>query len=115
MAEVETPGIRFRRASFVPTFSKYAGETCHGVQMHIMDREKADVFAAGLLLLDRIRILYPNAFQWMRPGRDGKYMFDKLLGTDAYRTGKMQADELIRSSRPKVRAFEEKTFRFHLY
>ena len=45
LSELDTPGIHFRRASFVPTFSKHAGQTCHGVQMHILDRDRADVHA----------------------------------------------------------------------
>src|SRR5262249_36094595 len=34
----ELPGVIFRAASFQPTFQKYAGRQCGGVQLHVIDR-----------------------------------------------------------------------------
>ena len=51
MNAMALPGVRFRPCAFTPTFSKYAGSLCRGVQLHLTDREEADAFAAGLLLL----------------------------------------------------------------
>ena len=115
MAEIETPGIHFRRTSFCPTFSKYEGQLCHGVQMHIVDREKADVFAAGLLLLDTIRELAGDRFEFIRWEGDERYSIDKLLGTNAYRTGRMSARELIEASKAPVEAFVRDTMKYRLY
>ena len=115
LSELDTPGIQFRRASFVPTFSKHAGQTCHGVQMHILDRDRADVFAAGLLLCDTIRKMYPEAFRFIQWEGDPCYSIDKLLGTDVYRTGRMTAEELILTSREKVDRFTAETKKYHLY
>ncbi len=33
------PGVVFRELDFVPGYNKHAGEVCHGVEMHITDRE----------------------------------------------------------------------------
>ena len=38
MCSYRLPGVIFRRVSFTPQFNKYAGEVCHGLQLHITDR-----------------------------------------------------------------------------
>ena len=83
--------------------------------MHIVDREKADVFAAGLLLLDTIRELAGDKFQFVHWGDDPRYAIDKLLGTNAYRTGRMSARELIEASKEPVEAFIRDTMKYRLY
>lgn len=115
MADIETPGIRFRRMSFCPTFSKHEGQMCHGVQMHIVDRALADAFSAGLLLMDTIRDMAGDRFEFLHWGDDDRYALDKLLGTDAYRTGRMTARELIESSKEPVEAFVRNTMKYRLY
>src|SRR2546426_2479944 len=32
------PGVAFRPTWFQPTFHKFAGQTCGGIQMHVVDR-----------------------------------------------------------------------------
>ena len=115
MAGIETPGVRFRRASFRPTFSKHQDMLCHGVQMHITDRETADVFSAGLLLLDEIRQLSGDRFRFLSHDGEKTFFIDRLLGTDAYRTGRLSAAELIESSREPVKDFVRNTRKYRLY
>lgn len=109
------PGLHFRRTAFCPTFSKHQGVLCHGVQMHITDREGCDAFAGGLLLMDTIRKMYPDQFAFIRWSDEAPYAVDKLLGTDVYRTGAMTAEELIASSREPVRRFGESVTKYLLY
>lgn len=109
------PGLHFRRTSFCPTFSKHQGEMCHGVQMHILDREACDAFAGGLLLMDTIREMYEDLFEFLCWGESKRYSVDKLLGTDAYRTGRLTAQELIETSREPVRVFGERVKHLLLY
>ena len=59
-------GIVFRECSYTPTFSKYCGEVCHGLQLHIRDRNSIDMYAAGLYLVYVIRNLYPDKFEFTR-------------------------------------------------
>ncbi|MDO5434847.1 MAG: DUF1343 domain-containing protein [Clostridia bacterium] len=115
MREIDTPGIRFRRTSFRPTFSKHAGELCRGVQMHITDREKCDVFAAGLYLLDTIRQLSGDRFEFIRWPNDARYPFDKLFGTSDYRTGKCTPARLTARAAAERDAFEKKIAPYLLY
>lgn len=115
MAEIDTPGIHFRRASFCPTFSKHESLVCHGVQMHILDRDLADPTAAGLLLCEAIRDLYPNQFEMIHWEGEREFAIDKLLGTDAFRTGQKGAEALIREAAAGQDAFGMKTEKYHLY
>lgn len=115
MNALHLPGLHFRRTAFCPTFSKHAGKMCHGVQMHITDRDLCDSFAGGLLLLDVIRQLAPEQFTFIRWTQEAPYAIDKLLGTDVYRTGLLSAEALIEKSHADVRAFGESVQPFLLY
>ncbi|MBQ9251241.1 MAG: DUF1343 domain-containing protein [Clostridia bacterium] len=94
MGEKETTGIHFRPAWFTPTFSKHAGQLCAGVQMHVLNPESADPVAAALMLLDGIRELYPEKLEWVSWTTES-YTIDKLLGTDQYRRGTMDAARFL--------------------
>ena len=113
MAAHPIPGIHFRRASFIPTFSKHRGEVCHGMQMHITDRDAMQPVLGALLLLDAMREQAPDRFEFTS-SKEGKYGIDRLLGTDAYRNG-LSGTELIEEHRPRVDAFVEKAKAFRLY
>ena len=115
MAALDMPGLHFRRASFKPTFSKYQNELCRGVQAHITDREKADVFLGGLKLLETIRDMYPEKLEYLSWGESRIHSLDKLLGTDAFRAGRLTADEVSQTYAPGVAAFSEAVKPFLLY
>jgi len=83
------------------------------VQMHITGRDVADPFAGGLYLLDALRRLHPDCFEWL--GDDRGYHGDRILGTDAYRTGKLDARGLIEHHGPLLAAFREEKKAYHLY
>lgn len=115
MNDLNLPGLRFRRTSFRPTFSKHAGELCHGVQMHVLDRNAADCFAGGLLLLDEIRRQAPEQLEFLQWIPNAPHSIDRLLGTADYRTGRLTARELIERSREPVAAFGERVRAYELY
>ena len=115
MAREDLPGLHFRSVSFCPTFSKHQGPLCHGVQMHITDREACDCSLGGLVLMETIRRLYPDQFSFIKWEGSDLYSVDKLLGTDLFRTGKMTARELIAHFIGPLKRFEENTRRFRLY
>ena len=108
-------GLHFRRTSFCPMFNKHQGALCHGVQMHITDRERSDVFAGGLYLLDTLRDMYPEQVEFLGKNEQGIYTLDRLLGTNAYRTGQCSAKALVEQSREPVRRFGEQTAKYLLY
>jgi uncharacterized protein YbbC (DUF1343 family) len=69
------PGVVFREAWFTPTFSKFQGEVCGGVQLHITDRAAYRPFAVALHIIRTVRGLYPGRFEFH------KDYFDKIMGT----------------------------------
>ena len=115
MARHALPGLHFRSTSFCPTFSKHQGDMCHGVQMHILDREACDCALGGLLLMETIQRMYPDRFRFVQWENSDIYSVDKLLGTDLFRTGKMGARELMDHYREPRRKFEENTMQYRLY
>ena len=109
------PGLYFRGASFCPTFSKHQGVMCHGVQVHITDRENSDVVLGCLLLMETIWEMYPDKVEYLKWGENQIHSLDKLLGTDLFRTGKMNARELIAHFKPAVERFQQDTVKYRLY
>ncbi len=108
------PGLYFRPVYFTPTFSKYAGQQCRGVQMHITDRHAACPVEGGLALLDAIRSLYPDQLTFL-PSGENAFFIDKLLGTDDYRLGRLDGPSLLAAHAPAREAFLEERKPFLLY
>lgn len=77
------PGVAFRPVYFIPTASKSAGETCAGVQVHVMDDRTFRPVLTGVAILAALRALWPSPFQWREGG--GRFAVDRLAGTDRLR------------------------------
>ena len=62
--ELPLPGVRFRPLSFRPTFHKFAGRSCGGVQLHVTDRAAFRPYATGIALIATAHRLAPVEFRW---------------------------------------------------
>ncbi|KEZ52612.1 exo-beta-N-acetylmuramidase NamZ domain-containing protein [Metabacillus indicus] len=69
------PGVKFRAASFTPTFSKHAGKLSHGVEVYVTDREEFDAVPTGLHIIKTVHDMYPEDFEFL-----SNNFFDKLIG-----------------------------------
>lgn len=76
------PGVKFRPNYFIPHYSKHSGKMCHGIQVHILDRNTFVPTTTGLHLLQSLHQLYPKELEWIKFSR---YFIDNLLGTDTVR------------------------------
>jgi uncharacterized protein YbbC (DUF1343 family) len=88
LADEDLPGVRFRPARFTPTFHKWAGRLCGGVQIHVTDRHRFKPFVTGLAVVAAARRLAPRRFAWRRPPYEFERRLlpiDILLGTDRIR------------------------------
>lgn len=79
------PGVMFRAASFVPTFSKFVNEQTNGIQVHITNRNAYDSFKTGLYIVKTIHDMYPDQFQFRTPDSNGISYFDNLVGNGSIR------------------------------
>ncbi|TDL81004.1 exo-beta-N-acetylmuramidase NamZ family protein [Peribacillus frigoritolerans] len=69
------PGVKFRAASFTPTFSKHAGKLSHGIEIYVTDREEFEAVPTGLHIIKTVHDMYPKDFQFLSSN-----FFDKLIG-----------------------------------
>lgn len=72
---IRLPGVKFRAASFTPTFSKHAGKLSHGVEIYITDREEFKPVPTGLHIIKTIQDLYPGDFEFLAANN-----FNLLIG-----------------------------------
>ena len=110
--ELGLPGVIFREAWFTPSFSKFAGETCGGAQLHVTDREAYRPFETALHIVRTIREMYPDEFAFHAD------YFDKVMGTAKVRESLekgLSITEIIRLCEPHLRAFAEARRPYLLY
>ncbi len=90
LADTPLPGVVLREVAFEPTFHKWAGEVCHGFQLHVTDRPAFKPYYTTLALLSVIRRLYPEQFAWRQPPYEyetERLPIDLLTGDAAIREG----------------------------
>lgn len=73
------PGVRFEPTAFTPVSSKYKGQKCKGVKIIITNRDSLEPYWSGVLIINEIYRMYPDAFQWRAQH------FDRLCGTSVIR------------------------------
>jgi len=119
MNALALPGARFRPACFTPVFSKHQGELCSGVQLHVHDRMALRPVAVGVHLIQTIRWLHPDRFEWRplwEPG--GRFPIDLLSGSDALRKqieADVPADEIVAGWEPGLQEFAARREAYLLY
>jgi len=83
--EFKLKGVFFRPLYFTPTFNKFSGQLCGGVQIHVIDREKFKAFKTAVAILLTIKEIYPQINIWREPPYEyefEKLPFDILSGSD---------------------------------
>lgn len=118
MNALELPGLEFRPIYYKPYYSTFQGELCQGVQIHILDYEKARLSEVQFLVVQELMRLWPGKdwFQLCNQKRFG--MFDKVCGTNKIREmfGKRYQWEDIREYWYKdVEAYREASSKYYLY
>ncbi len=74
MNALRLPGVLFRASYFEPTFQKWAGTTCGGAQLHVLDRESFEPYLTGIAIIAAVKALYPESFDWRKP----PYEYEKV-------------------------------------
>jgi uncharacterized protein YbbC (DUF1343 family) len=84
------PGAIFRPAWFLPTFQKWAGRVCGGLQIHVTDPLLYRPYRTTLAILAEIRRLWPDAELWRPPPYEYETVrlpIDLLTGDPRIRVG----------------------------
>ncbi|MFY9607975.1 MAG: DUF1343 domain-containing protein [Blastocatellia bacterium] len=76
LRKTNLPGVVFRPVHFEPTFHKFEGQLCAGVQIHVTNRNAFKSVINGVAIISAIRRLYPNDFVWKQPPYE--YVYDRL-------------------------------------
>ena len=110
------PGVHFRPIHFTPTFSKYTNQECHGVQVHITDRDQFKPVEVGLHLIATARQDHSDRFEFLE--NRGRYFFDLLAGTDELRLKLIRHESptaIVQSWAVEVEQFTERCCPYLLY
>ncbi|KPJ68262.1 hypothetical protein AMJ44_06865 [candidate division WOR-1 bacterium DG_54_3] len=110
--ELNLSGIKFREAWFTPTFSKFKGELCGGVQIHVVDRKVYRSFETSLHIIKTTMAIYPDHFEFHQD------YFDRIMGTAKVREdlekGK-EVKEIVKSYTEQLNSFSEQRKSYLLY
>jgi uncharacterized protein YbbC (DUF1343 family) len=111
-------GIAFRPCHFTPTFDKYQGELCGGVQLHVTERGAFKPVEAGLHMLATCIDLWPQELQWRPPSYSKRLHFDHLAGTDKIRNALIEGisvDDMVKGWGGDLASYIERREGFLLY
>jgi len=121
LKEFRLPGVKFRPLAFKPTFQKYVNTLCHGIQLHVTDRERFKPFKTGVAILKAIHNTYPRDFSWNQPPYEYEEVnlpIDVLAGTDQLRKdieSWKDLDEMEQWWKEENREFEKTRKNYLLY
>lgn len=109
------PGVIFRPVYFKPTFSKFEGEQCSGVQIHILNTKAIQPLATGIELLFTIKQNYEQ-FAFLPPYKEGSRPFiDLLCGDKLYRDESVDIAQMLEQFRQESLEFSKMKQEYHLY
>lgn len=85
------PGVAYRRMSFSPTFDKFTGEICHGLQVHVTDLHRFEPLRTYAEIIRCVARLHPDAFGW----RPGAYEFVEAIPAIDLLAGSSRLREIV--------------------
>ena len=110
------PGVLFRRQYFTPTFAKFQGEVCGGVQVHVIDRKAFLPVHTGYAMLDVIRHTYKDDFKISKPYKEGaNCMLQFETGCNYILEEKYTLDEQFKILDRETEEFKETRKKYLLY
>ena len=113
MNAMRLPGIRFETVAFrvAESANKYPGQLLNGVRFILTDRDAYRPLATSLLMIDLIRRLHPDQFQW------ADSTIERHGGTARLRRAIESGTlpELLREWERDQAAFREKRARYLIY
>lgn len=121
LRDEELPGVALRPAWYQPTFHKFAGQTCGGVQLHVTNREAFQPVRSSLSLLAAVRDQLGTTFDWRREPYEfvsDRLAIDLLFGSDRERLALeagLSPREIARAWEAEEAAFRQRRQEFLIY
>ncbi len=115
------PGVSFRGCVFRPTFQKYAGVSCGGVQIHVLNRNRFEPVTVGVAMVKVAYDMYTESFRWKEPPYEyvyDRHPFDVIAGTTKLREAIEQGstiEAIVDSWQDSLKQFMEVRKRYLLY
>ncbi|MEU4424483.1 DUF1343 domain-containing protein [Actinoplanes sp. NPDC024001] len=109
------PGVEFREAYFTPTFNKFTGVLCAGIEVKVTDQAAFDPIRTAVGMLVEARKV--PAFAWRVDGGT-RYWIDLLTGSTRLRTmidAGASVDEVTGAWAAELAAFERQRRPYLLY
>lgn len=85
-------GIRARAIAFTPTYQKYNGQLCEGIQLHITDRQTFKPVESVVKILAVVAEMYAGKLEFLEYGKLRHPMIDLLAGNDLMRRGLLEGN-----------------------
>lgn len=102
------PGVYFRPQYYTPTFSKYVGELCGGVFVHVTNRETFNTVKTSWVMLNHIRTNYSEHFKVNKPYVEGRpSLFEFEAGSDDVIHNTTSLEEQLRVVEEDSKEFEK--------
>ena len=117
----ELPGCFLRPIVFQPTSGKWAGDSCHGFQIHVTQPENYLPYRTSLTLLQVAMQLYPGQFRYKEPPYEYEFErlpLDLILGDRTVREQLMQGQAIVTMEsgwQQELRAFDGARRNYFLY
>lgn len=109
------PGMGFRAAAFTPEAGAYAGKVVQGVEVYVLDKNKANLAESGYVILQTLRQLYPGLLTFKERGYGLKgYKIDTNLGESSAREN-LPAQEVFSRWQQETTDFSHKVKKYKLY
>ena len=120
-ASLRLPGAVLRPMTFEPTSNKWAGQCCHGFQIHVTHATTYQPYATSLKLLQQILRGHGQDFRWKPPPYEYEYErmpIDLIIGDKKVREGVengQNIDHMIAEWHEDIDTFVAQSRKFHLY
>ena len=112
MNRLELPGVAFRHTRFRPSASKFSGQACEGIQLHVLHPRRFQPLRTALSLIAHFRRTHSGHFQW------AERHFDRLAGSEEVRSGidrDQPVEEMLEGWAEELAIFEKERRNFYLY
>lgn len=112
LGQAGLPGVRFSEAMFVPSTSKFAGDSCRGIRLEVRDFNRFRPTLTGLSLVQEAQRVSPSDVRIVRKS------FFRLVGSAAVLEELSRGDSPVEiASRwlPRLEAFRAIAVHYHIY